>query len=377
MKFVITIFLIHKFFDIATAEDTNSSLSVSKISIIVVASIVGIFVIGTLLYCLCCRRRKTKRKRVVPREVKESKKSKPRGGGASTTSSTSKVNIPREGDRLIPDVRLTLTTNPISLIQPSGTTTPSKAPPQTPLTPPQPQHSAIPSSTQTTLARVTESLLEERKASSEVVVTPEVSEEFTSRPRSHPTIIEQRDNLPQSRSSTDLSSRFSLPPTAQTYGQQHSETRDFYPQGTTSVESHLEQVTRSRDTSPYRHQYHEYGTQTFDTPIDPRLQTQSRGLDSSLFTDAPNLPSQQFETSTGDVLQEIGQRQRAPMPPYPAPPPYDEPNIPSTPPERRGRPESTYSFDDNPGSTVPERPIQRSTPGTSPRSRRGRRGGNR
>jgi len=390
MKLLITIFLIHNILDITTAAEINSS---SK-TIIVIGAIIGAFVLGILLYCLC-KLFKPKRKRKI-RDIgkvgsRDVKKQKIRSS-ASASSNTSKVNM-READPLMTssDVRLTLTTNPITLIQPSGTTTPSRVPPQTPLTPPQPQHSAIPSSTQTTLTKVSESLDSishpTRKSTTEIIVTPEVSEEYTShRPRPHST-IEQRDSPPRSRSSSDLTSRFSLPPTIQSYGQQ-SEVREFYPERTTSFESQLEQetqATRSRDVSPYR-QYHEYEPQTFDTPIDPRLQTQSRGLDSPLFADAPNLQSSQqsFETSTddpGETFQETGpgQRQRTSMPPYPAPQsPYDDPSVPSTPPERRGRPDSTYSFDDNPGSTVPgPRPLQRSTPGTSPRSRRGRRGGNR
>ncbi|GBC00896.1 hypothetical protein RclHR1_00400010 [Rhizophagus clarus] len=372
---MIIIFLI---LDIATAADNSDSnsnnspgLKTSAKILIAVAAIIGIFVIGTLLYYLCKCRPKKKKVGVVKPVNRDIKKQKVRSG-ISTASNTSKENI-READPLMSssDVRLTVTTNP-ALIQPSGTTTPSRVPPQTPLTPPQPLHSAIPSATQTTLAKVTESLEDSisyptRKSTSEVTVAPEIP----SRP--HVT-VEQRDSPPQSRSSSDLSSRFSLPPTIQP----HVPQSEVYPEGSASIEGQLEQVTRSRDTSPYRQYHHEYEAQTFDTPIDPRLQTQTRGLDTSLFAETSHI---QPETSDvpGEAFQEtgLGQRQRTPMPPYPVPqPPYDDPSIPSTPPERRGRPESVYSFDDNPGSTVPSgpRPIQR----TSPRpSRRGRRGGNR
>ncbi|CAB5392452.1 unnamed protein product [Rhizophagus irregularis] len=262
MKSMIIFFLIHKFLDTAAAADSSngndsSGLKTSTKIIIAVVAVIGVFVIGTLIYCF----RKAKPKKRKIRDIENIRE-------PLMTTST-------------PDVRLTVTTNP-SLIQPSGTTTPSRVPPQTPLTPPQPQHSAIPSATQTTLAKVTESLEDSisyptRKSTTEIIVTTEVTESH--RPRPH--TIEQRDSPPQSRQ--------------------------------------LEQATRSRDTSPYR-QYHEY-EQTFDTPIDPRLQTQTRR-----------------------------------------------------------RPDSVYSFDDNPGPTVPSpRPLQRSSPGSSQRSRRGRdrRGGNR
>ncbi|PKK69011.1 hypothetical protein RhiirC2_749128 [Rhizophagus irregularis] len=355
MKSMIIFFLIHKFLDTAAAADgsngnDSSGLKTSTKIIIAVVAVIGVFVIGTLIYCF----RKAKPKKRKIRDIgsagkRDVKKQKPR----SSVSNTSKENI-REPlmTTSTPDVRLTVTTNP-SLIQPSGTTTPSRVPPQTPLTPPQPQHSAIPSATQTTLAKVTESLEDSisyptRKSTTEIIVTPEVTESH--RPRPH--TIEQRDSPPQSRSSSDLS-RFSMPPTIQPHGPQS----EVYPEGSASIEGQLEQATRSRDTSPYR-QYHEY-EQTFDTPIEPRLQTQTRGLDTSLFSETTNIQS---ETS---------------MPPYPAPQsPYDDPT--GTPP--RGRPDSVYSFDDNPGPTVPSpRPLQRSSPGSSQRSRRGRdrRGGNR
>ncbi|RGB42070.1 hypothetical protein C1646_684125 [Rhizophagus diaphanus] len=356
MKSMIIFFLIHKFLDTAAAADSSngnnsSGLKTSTIILITVVAVIGVFVIGTLIYCL----RKAKPKKMKVRDIgsarkRDVKKQKPR----SSVSNTSKENI-REPlmSTSTPDVRLTVTTHP-SLIQPSGTTTPSRVPPQTPLTPPQPQHSAIPSATQTTLAKVTESLEDSishptRKSTTEIIVTPEVTEPHRSRPHT----IEQRDSPPQSRSSSDLS-RFSLPPTIQPHGPQS----EVYPEGSASIEGQLEQATKSRDTSPYR-QYHEY-EQTFDTPIDPRLQTQTRNLDTSLFSDTSNLQSESAE--------------RTSMPPYPAPQsPYDEPTIPSTPPERSGRPDSVYSFDDNPGPTVPSpRPLQRSTPGSSQRSRRGR-----
>jgi hypothetical protein len=118
----------------------------------------------------------------------------------------------------------------------------------------------------------------------------------------------------------------------------------------------------------------------------------------SLFAGTSIIQSGTSTDDTEEVFQESipRQRQRASMPPYPVPQsPYDDPSIPRTP-ERRGRPESVYSFDDNPESTFPlyrnpsraysfddnpgstepagPRPLQRSTPGTSPRSRRGRRG---
>jgi hypothetical protein len=384
MKSIIIIFLIHKFFDIATADGSDSNnnnstgLKTSTKILIAVVAVIGIFVIGTLLYCL--RRRRPKKRKIrdiggVGKASRDIKKQKVRSG-ISTTSSISKENV-READPLMSssDVRLTVTTTPSTLIQPSGTTTPSRVPPQTPLTPPQPQHSAIPSTTQTTLAKVTESLEDSisyptRKTATEVIVTPEVSESHRPRPT-----IEHRDSPPQSRSSSDLSSRYSLPPTIQPHGPQS----EVYPEGSASIEGQLEQVTRSRDTSPYRpyHEYHE-STQTFDVPIDPRLQTQSRGLDTPLFLDTSNIQTETSTDDSGEAFQEtIPGRQRASMPPYPVPqPPYDDPSVPSTPSERRGRPESVYSFDDNPGSTVPSgpRPLQRSTPGTSPRSRRGRRG---
>ncbi|RIA94013.1 hypothetical protein C1645_818674 [Glomus cerebriforme] len=389
MKLVITIILIHKIFDIVAAADTSNSSGFSqqsstKIIIGVICALILVFIIG-ICFCLIkfCRPKKGKI-REIPVKVSGSKdvgrkhKNQNRGS-TSSISSISKEPLMSSTS----DVKLSLTTNPATLskLQLSGTTTPSRVPPQTPLTPPQPLPSAIPSSTQTTLKGVSDLLgsisqQPTRKSTTEIIMTPEISEEFTShRSRPH-SIAEQRVTPPQSQSS----SRFSLPPsTFQPFGQQQSE---LYNITSSTIESQLEQAsTRSRDTSPFS-QYRDYEVpQAFETPMEQRLQTQSRGSDISLFSDTQNPQSSQHSIEipiddSGETYQETGQR-RISMQHYAVPqPPYDEPPTTTTPPERRGRPESTY-IGDNPGSTVPGRPLTRSTPGTSPRSRRGRRGGNR